>query len=511
MQEGAEPGPLPAEYLLRRLMLVDQSSYSKETQKRENLPYEVAVVVKHSPFQVTLALDHSTVFNQSGTRLATAAEIATTPVLSLSQAILQARLIYDTLEEKVRPIPSPSLLRLPPPCLSLPSSLVHQRHSVAAVRCCARCEFARICLSRLHPPRTCGVRLAAADARVQEVDFVKLEPMEYKTDLSKAPIAVVEVKLKVLTSQLEDMNFRIRFSCLDPTTEQPIAPLLACMTGPIKVISKPEQQNKGKKPKKKTLNDILLETLGRVDQQQRAQYEMLRTLAAELNPRLQAHTSPPGGQHLGGQHLGDHQLGGQQLLPHAAPSFGDESLGGGGGGGVALLMAEAGAGGDEGSAAMGSSASSSAGPAVGNGVGVGQPRPAPAGGGSLADYLLQQERQRKKQKIDDDRPLDFETAVRDLVDAFDDVAPADRVERVRGFIERSGLSGEYVSELHDLFCSEGLEQQIGSASAGASTFGGGGGAFSGMEPEADCLCEGCPHRAELQRIEEFYKEVFSLS
>ncbi len=47
----------------------------------------------------------------------------------------------------------------------------------------------------------------------------------------------IEVRLKVLSSQHEDMFFVVKFSALDPLTKREISPLLQTFSHPIKVIS----------------------------------------------------------------------------------------------------------------------------------------------------------------------------------------------------------------------------------------------------------------------------------
>jgi len=68
-----------------------------------------------------------------------------------------------------------------------------------------------------------------------EVSYVKNEPLEYKINLfDSGTKAVVEIKIKVLTSQHEDMLFRVQLCAVDPVTLLP----LEAVTKPIKVISK---------------------------------------------------------------------------------------------------------------------------------------------------------------------------------------------------------------------------------------------------------------------------------
>jgi len=117
---------------------------------------------------------------------------------------------------------------------------------------------------------------------IQEVDFVKLKPLEYKVRVNDSGSKVnVECRLKVLSSQLEDMNFRIKFIALDPITQKEICPLLTTISDPIKVISKPEQIRK-KKVSKKTISDSVMDDLARIDQQHATQSALLNKLASMI-------------------------------------------------------------------------------------------------------------------------------------------------------------------------------------------------------------------------------------
>jgi hypothetical protein len=94
-------------------------------------------------------------------------------------------------------------------------------------------------------------RLVYDSESLKEVDFVKKSPMECKIVQTESPAQInVELKMKVLTSQLEDMLFRIRFTVLDSETLRP----LTVLTEPIKVVSKPEQAKKNSK--KQTLEYV---------------------------------------------------------------------------------------------------------------------------------------------------------------------------------------------------------------------------------------------------------------
>eukprot|EP01111_Echinosteliopsis_oligospora_P008994 TRINITY_DN2551_c0_g1_i1.p1 TRINITY_DN2551_c0_g1~~TRINITY_DN2551_c0_g1_i1.p1 ORF type:complete len:411 (+),score=149.55 TRINITY_DN2551_c0_g1_i1:172-1404(+) len=76
------------------------------------------------------------------------------------------------------------------------------------------------------------------------VDFVKMKPIEFKCmPNEKGDQTTIELRIKVLTSQHEDMFFKVRIQGQDPVTKQEL-PHIKVITAPIKVISKPEQLKK---------------------------------------------------------------------------------------------------------------------------------------------------------------------------------------------------------------------------------------------------------------------------
>lgn len=138
------------------------------------------------------------------------------------------------------------------------------------------------------------------------VDFVKLKPIEYKCVPNEGGDQVsVELRIKVLTSQHEDMFFKVKIQGQDPVSKQDV-PNLKVITAPIKVISKPEQLKKrqpaplplpiptnnlpppiasipmnpnlpasGPPSKKRTVNDLVVEAVTRIEKQQYEQSNML--------------------------------------------------------------------------------------------------------------------------------------------------------------------------------------------------------------------------------------------
>jgi len=101
----------------------------------------------------------------------------------------------------------------------------------------------------------------------------------------------IEVRIKVLTSQLEDMFFKLRIKGVDATTKESI-PGLVVTTQPIKVVSKQEQisriknkqlptptQNRSTSPsRKRTQNQLVVDALQRLEQQQSESQNLLKKL-----------------------------------------------------------------------------------------------------------------------------------------------------------------------------------------------------------------------------------------
>lgn len=122
----------------------------------------------------------------------------------------------------------------------------------------------------------------------REVIFIKRKPLEFKAQLSDdSRMMRCEIRLKVLSSQLEDMHFRIHFSAVWKESRQMIEGMTV-LSEPIKVVSKPEQVEKiqrgetgGAKqparPRKRKQSDFN-EVLMRIEQEQRQQREMLKRL-----------------------------------------------------------------------------------------------------------------------------------------------------------------------------------------------------------------------------------------
>lgn len=114
----------------------------------------------------------------------------------------------------------------------------------------------------------------------KEVDFVKIKPLEFKsTPNENGQQLNVELRIKVLSSQHEDMLFKVKIQGFNPITKEIIDDLYLFTPG-IKVISKPEQiKKKQQQPsKKRTLTDMLMETVKRIEQKQNEQQQLIEKI-----------------------------------------------------------------------------------------------------------------------------------------------------------------------------------------------------------------------------------------
>jgi len=113
----------------------------------------------------------------------------------------------------------------------------------------------------------------------KEVDFVKVKPLDFKTHLSeRGEQCTMEARIKVLSSQHEDLFFRIKVIALDARTGQEFCPSLFVLSQPIKVISKPEKVIKSNSQKKRNFTDMLLETVQKLEKQQKEQQQQITKL-----------------------------------------------------------------------------------------------------------------------------------------------------------------------------------------------------------------------------------------
>jgi len=260
----------------------------------------------------------------------------------------------------------------------------------------------------------------------KEVDFVKVKPVEFKqTNNERADQTVLEARIKVLTSQHEDMFFRAKIVALDPKTGREFNPSIFCYSDPIKVISKPEQIKKKKPNKKRTLTDMLVETVTRIERQQTDQQKLIEKL------------------------LTQHQAA-------ANASFQFQS----------------------------------------------QERVKPLSSGNEMNFTWEAipSQQPVNKEPSPDSVNDFESSFATFIASYNALSQEEKPEKIRKIIRTSSTRDtERLSEMIDLFTSEGLQQDIGSEVRPPS--------FS----THSCSCASCPHKQELVRIDDFYKDFFIIA
>jgi len=278
----------------------------------------------------------------------------------------------------------------------------------------------------------------------KEVDFVENKPFQFRVNVVEGGKQVdIEVRLKVLSSQHEDMFFVIRFIALDPITKREISPFLVVHSLPIKVISKPEQLKKRRPSKKRTLNDMLIDALTRIERNQQTQQQLLDQLAEGSGLPL-------------------------ELLEEEADDDSGEAEGSEG---------------EEGENLDTNFSQSMDG---------------------VAENYHPQHPQEPQLNMSDTTPgidsnMDFEEALENLLQKFTAAARTERETKIQRVLQSSPLSRENLVELYDLFISEGLQPPSINGVEGGN-----------LSVSGECTCSACPHKAELERIEGFYRDVFHL-
>lgn len=252
----------------------------------------------------------------------------------------------------------------------------------------------------------------------KEVDFIKQKPIEYKCTPNEIGDRLdVEMRIKVLTSQHEDMLFKIRVQGYNPLTKEEI-PGMHIISAPIKVISKPEQIKKRQPSKKRTLTDMLVETVSRIEAKQEEQQKLISKLLQQQNEtttvldKKQKNTEP---------------------------------------------------------------------------------------------IMWEQENISEQEQSSKDVP--FEEAFSNLINAYNAMTAEEKPETIRKLIRNSSTRDtERLSELLDLFWTEGLQKELGTRAVNNRDH-----SLSSaiMKGEDGCSCLDCPHKQELERIDEFYKEFLS--
>jgi hypothetical protein len=279
---------------------------------------------------------------------------------------------------------------------------------------------------------------------LKEVDFVKAKPVEFKpTPNENGTQLDCELRIKVLSSHHEDQLFKIKIQGFHPISKEEI-PGLVLYTFPIKVISKPEQLKKRAPSKKRTLTDMIVDTISRIEKKQEEQQKMIERMLQ------QQAIAAANLQQLGPQHLPQSQESSKRQRTEEV-AFWD---------------------------AITSDANSC------------------------------NNKEEKKGET-----ADFEETFIGLIRAYQTMKDEEKPETIRRVIRNSSTRDtERVSELLDLFWTEGLLKERSFSGRQPGTIctqsGGGLGGNSNSNSEG-CNCIDCPHKQELERVDEFYKEFLN--
>jgi len=268
----------------------------------------------------------------------------------------------------------------------------------------------------------------------KEVDYVRVRPYEFKAVPNENGTQVeVELRIKVLTSQHEDMLFKVKIQGQNPISKEDIVGL-SVITSPIKVISKPEQlKKKSKESKKRSLTDMLVDTVQRIEKKQEEQQQLIAKLMSQ-----QSEIFVPDGNK-------------KQKV--------DDTLG--------WELNE-----------------------------LFQTRDQP---------ILESNCEETQELCDpkDKSVPEFEEAFANLIRSYNQMTPEEKPETIRKLIRNSSTRDtERLSELLDLFWTEGLQKELGGRSRRDQM-------STSMLKDDRCNCSDCPHKVELERIDEFYREFLS--
>ena len=104
----------------------------------------------------------------------------------------------------------------------------------------------------------------------KKVACLKVQPLSYKGIIKEgdSKTCVLELTIGVLSSQHEDMNFKILIQAVDSTSNTKIPNLFIC-SEPVQVISKPDVLRKKKlpaTPRKSTANTAIMDKLSALEQ-----------------------------------------------------------------------------------------------------------------------------------------------------------------------------------------------------------------------------------------------------
>lgn len=299
---------------------------------------------------------------------------------------------------------------------------------------------------------------------MKAVSFVKTKPLDFKPMVNERGDQVsLNTKIKVLTSQHEDMFFRVRVRALEPKTKHEFLPPIEVVSGPIKVISKPKQAKKRAPTKKRSVNDLLIETVLRVEEQQKLQKKKLKGLLDKRVAHLVPEQSPGAGD----------------LFP-TTPKFKDEPQ-------DCSSTTSAGATDFWGPSTSSSSSSSSS-----------SASSAPSSSSTSTSSSSSGEAGLLPLEADE-----FTLALHQLLSAYAHLQPEDKPAKIRRIMRtHSNHDTEQLGELLDSLvstrsCGSGDESKEHKKDDAPTV------------PASGCACLVCPYQQELARIDEFYKDFLA--
>eukprot|EP01114_Cavostelium_apophysatum_P024819 TRINITY_DN986_c0_g1_i2.p1 TRINITY_DN986_c0_g1~~TRINITY_DN986_c0_g1_i2.p1 ORF type:complete len:408 (-),score=95.83 TRINITY_DN986_c0_g1_i2:139-1296(-) len=286
----------------------------------------------------------------------------------------------------------------------------------------------------------------------KEVDYVKSKPVEFKaTPSENGHTMECELRIKVLTSHHEDLLFKVKIQGFDPSTKEEL-PAFNLMTFPLKVISKPEGLKKRAPNKKRSLTDMLVETVTRIEKKQEEQQRLIERVLS-----TQSMMPPPSSGSSSG-------MSNPNCNGNAEDSFKRQKV-------DELSFWEN---------LMVTNTSTS----------------------SSSDG--------SNSKDEDKKELgnEFESSFAELIRAYNSMSPEEKPETIRKLIRNSSTRDtERLSELLDLFWTDGLVKErsgFGTARMPSNTVN-----HQHNTNGEGCSCQECPHKSELERIDQFYKEFLS--
>lgn len=131
----------------------------------------------------------------------------------------------------------------------------------------------------------------------KKVACLKVQPLSYKgiNKEGDSKTCVLELTIGVLSSQHEDMNFKVLIQALDSTTNTKIANLCVC-SEPVQVISKPDVLRKKKlptAPRKSTANTAIMDKLSALEQSLARIEQSTSTLSNNPSVSISSNPSSP--------------------------------------------------------------------------------------------------------------------------------------------------------------------------------------------------------------------------